>query len=310
MQDKITIDTDPGIDDALALLYSFRNKLQVQAITTVYGNSTIENVTTNAGYIAKSIGAEWNIYKGARGPISGVARLAESHGPTGLGDIQPTSTQVKLPSDDTAQEYLMHLDVNGSNVMFCLGPLTNLAMALNSKPNLLQNISKLVIMGGAFAGKGNVTEFAEFNIYNDPEAAAFVIDTAYKQQVDTTIIPAEVCRKVLLTKDDMQILQAAKLLPDLQSIVEPFIDYYINDSVHGGYAGAVLYDVLVPLYYQYPHVFTTVPSEVKIVMTESQRGRTTSIPNDQSSIFICTDIDAERAKKIVMETLVGSSVTR
>jgi purine nucleosidase len=310
MPEIITIDTDPGIDDALALLYSFCSKLPIQAITTVYGNSTVDNVTKNAGYIAKSIGAEWNIYKGADKPTLGVGRFAESHGQTGLGNAEPTDAEIKLPSKKTAQEYLTRLDTKDHNILFCIGPLTNLALAIRGKPGFLQGIHKLVIMGGAFVAKGNVTEFAEFNVYNDPEAAALVIDTAYKQRVDTTIIPVEVCRKVLLTKDDMQILQTANLLPDLQSIVEPFIDYYMNDSIHGGYEGAVLYDVLVPLYYLYPHLFITTPSTISVELGVAQRGRTTAVVNNKSSVLICTDVDANNAKELVMSALVGSSVAR
>lgn len=156
MQDSITIDTDPGIDDALALLFSFCNKLPVQAATTVYGNSTIDNVTKNAGYVVKNTGAKWDIFKGASVPIDGEARLAQSHGKAGLGDVLPTQSQVKQPNPKSANEYLTSLSADANNVIFCLGPLTNIALALKSKPDLFSSIKKLIIMGGAFTEKGNV----------------------------------------------------------------------------------------------------------------------------------------------------------
>jgi purine nucleosidase len=308
MQDNITIDTDPGIDDMFALLFSSCNQLPIRAVTTVYGNSTIDNVTKNAGYISKNIGAKWEIFKGADKPISGEARLAESHGQTGLGDVQLTDAQVKQPNHKTAQEFLTGLNVQDNNILLCIGPLTNLALALKNKPDFLESISKLIIMGGSFAEKGNVTEFAEFNVYNDPEAVALVIGTAYRQQVDTAIIPAEVCRKVLLTKQDLKALQNANLLPDLKAIVEPFIHYYMNDRTYGGYPGAVLYDVLVPIYYMYPQLFSAARSSVSIELDSvPQRGRTVALKDDNSPIKVCTDIDAVKTKELVMNSLMSST---
>ncbi|MFI5271363.1 MAG: nucleoside hydrolase [Candidatus Saccharimonadales bacterium] len=310
MRYNITIDTDPGIDDALALLFSYRNKLPVRAVTTVYGNSTIDNVTKNAGYIVKSIGTGWEIYKGASRPISGQVKLAESHGQAGLGNVKPAEAQMKRPNLRTANDYLESLDAQENNVLFCIGPLSNLALALKNNPALSQNIHRLVIMGGAFAEKGNATEFAEFNIYNDPEAARLVLDAAYKEQINTTVIPVEICRKILLTKSDLEILQSANLLPDLKSIVEPYVNYYISDSVHGGYQGAVLYDVLIPLYYLYPQLFTTVLAKVSVVTDDtSQRGRTTFTHDNASSVKLCININAFKAKELVMDSLAPLPTT-
>jgi purine nucleosidase len=307
MQDKIIIDTDPGIDDALALVFGNCAGLPIEAITTVYGNSTIDNVTRTSGYILKSINDNtWEIFKGAERPLSGEGLLAESHGTAGLGSLQPKKSEVQPSESSTANEYLVRtLTTTNNNVLFCLGPLTNLAVAIQNSPGLLQKVRKLIIMGGAFSQRGNVTDFAEFNIYHDPKAASFVFDMAHRQDIDTVIIPAEVCREVLLTKDDLASLQAANLLPNLKSIVEPFVNYYMNDGLHGGYAGAVLYDVLVPVYYLRPELFKSIPANISVDLYDpARRGKTSLISEPSSSIKVCTTVNGAKAKAFVMRTLL------
>jgi purine nucleosidase len=158
-------------------------------------------------------------------------------------------------------------------------------------------------MGGAFRERGNVTEFAEFNVYNDPEALQVVLDAASRNSIDTTVIPAEVCRQVVLTLQDVERIKAKGLLPNIEAIVEPFIDYYMNNKTHGGFDGAVLYDVLVPLYYQHPELFTVESVDIAVELDGPKRGLTTCRSTVGSTIKLCSDIRADEAKQLVMQSL-------
>lgn len=300
VNEQIIIDTDPGVDDMLALLYAFSANLPITAISTVYGNSSLYNVTRNAGYIVKHLDSNWEIYKGASKPLTGEARRAKSHGVYGLGKVTPQDAEITQPSHESSTALLSTLNHKTTNTIFCLGPLTNIAIALRNT-KIARNIDRLIIMGGAFTEAGNTTNYAEFNCINDPEAFQAVIDAATKYKIDTVVVPVEICRKVLLTRYDLQQLERRSKFPSFRKIVEPFLDYYISNR---GYDGAVLYDVLVPLYYQHSKLFTVVPSRVCVELSDKERrGQTTATEDASSSIKICTDILASQAKNIVMETL-------
>lgn len=304
MTSPIVIDTDPGIDDALAIAFSFSAGLPIESVTTVYGNSDIHNVTRNAGFIIRSLGAEWSIHRGATKPLVSNACVAESHGGSGLGNKVPAESEIVKPADSTAEAALTSLLESSDRVtLFCLGPLTNIAGLLQSRGELAQKIDRLIIMEGAFREKGNVTEFAEFNCYNDPEAFQIVIDAARDNHINTAIIPAEVCRKVTLTRADIEPIKQKGLLPNIDAIVEPFIDYYMNDEIHGGFDGAVLYDVLVPLYYQQPELFTVQPVSVTVEQQGLKRGMTTYCDDDESTVKLCLDVQAVKAKQFILQAL-------
>lgn len=305
MTDNIIIDTDPGIDDSLALIYAYVQNLPIKAIATVYGNSSLRNVTRNCGFIVKALGVAWPIYEGSDRPLTGSPRLAESHGKVGLGKLHPKDLEIVLPESTKASELFKLLKPRkGGWTLLCLGPLTNIARAINEDPEFIGKISQLVIMGGSFSGRGNVTEFAEFNTYNDPGALEIVLTAVAKSKADTTIIPIELCRQVLLTKDDLSVVETASRLPNIRQIVEPFIDYYLNDSRHGGYPGAVMYDLLVPLYYQHPQLFKSINALIKVnTLSKEHYGQTTYAPDPLSTIKICTEIKQEESKKIIMQAL-------
>lgn len=304
MNEQIVIDTDPGVDDALALVYSHNALLPVAAVSAVYGNAHLENVTRNAGYIIKSLGSSWKIYEGADRPLSGKAHLAESHGALGLGAVKPKRSEIVRPTGRSSFELFSKLGSKTKNTIFCLGPLTNIALMLNN-PAIAQNIDRLIIIGGAFSGKGNVTYYAEFNAYNDPESFQMVMNQVINYGIDAVVIPAEVCRKVLLTKRDLEVLEEKITLKTLRQIVEPFIDYYMTNEIHGGYDGAVLYDVLAPVYYHHPELFTLKASRVTVELRDdAKRGQTIASPDPGSPIKICTNIVPAEAKRVVMNTLL------
>lgn len=306
---EIVIDTDPGVDDVLALAYAAKAGLPVAALTTVYGNNPVESSTRNAGYAAKNLDTDWRIYEGASKPLEGEGRLSRAHGISGLGDVVPADDEITPAEPEPAATFFERM-AQGTDryTLFCLGPLTNIADALIKYPSLPDKIGKMVIMGGAFSGQGvNMGPYAEFNAFNDPLAAQVTMEKVYEAGIETTVVPGEVCNDVILTKADLDKLAKQDLLPGLRAIVGPYIGYYLRPSSEGNHQGAILYDVLVPLYHQYPEIFTTSRARVAVAVDQQlpNKGQTTATWDEGSPIQICRSVNVAKACAIVMETLGG-----
>jgi purine nucleosidase len=177
---RLVIDTDPGIDDAHAILMALAHpQARVEAITSVNGNVGVERATANAAIILDVAGADVPIYPGCAAPLvmaSGDA--SHVHGTDGLGDagFEPSRRQ---PQAESAPSALVRLarEAPGELTLVAIGPLTNLAVALKLDPALPGRYKRLVIMGGAIHSHGNTANLsAEFNIFTDPEAAHVVLE--------------------------------------------------------------------------------------------------------------------------------------
>ncbi len=172
----ILIDTDTASDDAVALIMALRSPaVEVKAITVVAGNLPVEQATRNALFTVELCGADVPVFSGARKPLRRELESAEwFHGRDGLGD-HGYAPSVRFPAPGHAVDALIAtVEENPGIELITLGPLTNLALALNRLPALARSISRLVVMGGAPCCEGNVTPAAEFNIWVDPEAARTV----------------------------------------------------------------------------------------------------------------------------------------
>ncbi|MFM4721254.1 nucleoside hydrolase [Aeromonas bivalvium] len=178
MTSKIILDTDPGIDDAMAILFAEAHPdIDLVGITTVFGNATIENGTRNALWLKQKYGMRADVAMGAAAPLvrEPVGPTTVVHGPSGLGDV--AAGEVTLaPDPRPAWQYLVEtVQANpGEITLVTIGPLTNLAMALVHAPEIVTQVKQVVVMGGAFGvngHRGNVTPYAEANIHDDPEAA-------------------------------------------------------------------------------------------------------------------------------------------
>jgi purine nucleosidase len=203
---KVIIDTDPGVDDALALLFALSSpELKVEAITVVAGNVRLELALENALRMVQIAGrADVPVSAGAREPLERTLVNASSHGPNGLGGIEFPTPTIK-PADKPATEMIRTIVSSspGEVSIICLGPLTNVASALRNSPDVATQIKEIVLMGGSLSG-GNMTPAAEFNMYVDPEAASVVFGSG----VPLTMVGLDVTRKCVLTKDHIAALQA------------------------------------------------------------------------------------------------------
>lgn len=176
---RLIIDTDPGVDDAQAIMMAASYpETRIEALTTVAGNVSLEQTTENACKILDLLELELPVYAGCDRPlVSPFSDARHVHGDDGLGNsgYPPSKRQ---PEKEHAAEALVRLASKspGELILAAIGPLTNLAVALRLDPDLPAKFKRLVVMGGAVRGMGNVTPAAEFNTYTDPEAASIVFD--------------------------------------------------------------------------------------------------------------------------------------
>ncbi len=171
------IDTDVASDDAVALTMAMRAPdVRMVAITTVAGNVGVQQATRNALYTVELCGASVPVFAGAEKPLTRVHESATwFHGQDGLGDHGYTAPR-RAPGKAHAVDAIIEaIEANPGLVIVTLGPLTNLALALNRKPEIAAKVGRCVVMGGAPCCEGNVTPAAEYNIWVDPEAARIVM---------------------------------------------------------------------------------------------------------------------------------------
>ncbi len=174
---KLLIDTDTASDDAVALIMALRSpEVSVLAITTVAGNVDIEQATQNALYTAELCGSTVPVFIGAAAPL--IRPLEDAvwfHGRDGLGDHGYKPAARTAAAGFAVDAIVRTVQANPGIEIITLGPLTNLALALRQWPQLADNVSRCVVMGGAPCCEGNVTPAAEFNFWVDPEAARVVL---------------------------------------------------------------------------------------------------------------------------------------
>jgi purine nucleosidase len=233
---KIIIDTDPGVDDAHAILLALAHpEVNVVAITTVNGNVSLENTTANALKILDIADKNIPVFAGCSAPlINSPVHASFVHGMDGLGDCDVPASRRKAEQEH-AVNALVRLgnEQPGEIILVCIGPLTNLAVALRLDQDLPAKFKKIVIMGGAHHSRGNtVNVTAEFNFFTDPEAAAMVL-AAWKM---ATILTWETTLAHLLTGEDLtQIFNLktskSRFFEETSQIIRSFICNELHQDV-------------------------------------------------------------------------------
>lgn len=302
---SVIIDTDPGVDDALAIMFAIKAGLPVEALLSVYGNVALEKTTRNAHIILDILKrSDIPVFSGAEKPLAKSIRLAECHGESGLGGLE---YHKEFPvSPKKAEVFLQETLSQKKCDILCLGPLTNLALFLKNNAELRTNIHSLIMMGGVFGEAGNVSPYAEFNIYNDPEALAEILD----YDIPKVLIPANVCRKVRVTKLEFDKVLEGGLFEEIKQILTIYIDYYYNDPYYKATnPGCVIYDLLVSQYVLYPELFKTETVHVEVDLSDSEtRGKTTVNTELTPNCRLVYDVDAERSKELFLQTCFTSKL--
>src|SRR5919108_1638340 len=177
MKPSFLIDTDTASDDAVALIMALRSSsVRVLGITAVAGNVGVQQAARNALYTTELCGSDVPVFVGAEKPLRHEHQSADwFHGKDGLGDHGYPAPKRALEKKNAVDAIVETIETNPGLVLVTLGPLTNVALALQRKPDIAAKVSRCVIMGGAPCCEGNVTPAAEYNIWCDPEAARMVM---------------------------------------------------------------------------------------------------------------------------------------
>ncbi|RMC35015.1 nucleoside hydrolase [Paracoccus alkanivorans] len=242
MAQKIIIDTDPGQDDAVAILLALASpELEVLGITAVAGNVPLSLTETNARKIVELAGRQdIPVYAGCDSPLSRKLVTAEHvHGKTGLDGIELPAPSVPLQSRHAVDFIIdtLRQHPEGSITLVPVGPLTNIAAAFSRVPDIVPRVQRIVLMGGAYFEVGNITPAAEFNIYVDPEAAKAV----FASGVPLVMLPLDATHEALTSRDWVEAMRAlpGKCGPAVASWTDFFERF---DREKYGSEGAPLHD--------------------------------------------------------------------
>ena len=265
---KIIIDTDPGQDDAVAILLALASPedMTVLGITAVAGNVPLALTQKNARIVCELAGKpEIKVFAGCDRPLQRPLVTAEHvHGKTGLDG--PTLPDPKMPlQDQHAVDFIIEtiMQEEAGTVTLCvLGPLTNIATAFQKEPKIVARVQEIILMGGAYFEVGNITPTAEFNIYVDPKAAEIV----FKSGIKLTVMPLDVTHKVLVTKERNDAFR--NLHSSVGTAVAEMTDFFERfDKEKYGSNGAPLHDPCVTAYLIRPELFSGRHINVEIETT-------------------------------------------
>lgn len=306
---KIIIDTDPGQDDAVAILLALGSpdEIDVLGITTVAGNVPLDLTQKNARIVLELCNrTEIPVYAGCDAPLMRPLVTAEHvHGKTGLDG--PTLPDPQMPlQDQHAVDFIidtLRREPAGTVTLCPLGPLTNIAMALRKAPDIVPRIREIVLMGGAYFEVGNITPAAEFNIYVDPEAAAVVFGAG----IPLVVMPLDVTHKVLVTRPRCAAFRA--LGTPVGIAVAEMTEFFERfDVAKYGSDGAPLHDPCVTAYLIRPNLFTGRQINVEIE-TDSPltRGMTVAdwwgVTDRPPNALFMGDVDADGFFALLTERL-------
>ena len=320
---KVIYDTDPGVDDAMALLFlAYSPEVEILGITTVLGNATIDTTTRNALYLKDYFGLDAPVVRGAGRPVEMEPTEPPTyvHGGNGLGDIVLDDIIRSEVHPLPAHEFIIETvrAHPGEVSIVAVGRMTNLAMALRQDPEIAGLVREIVIMGGAFGyngHSGNVTPVAEANIIGDPHAA----DEIFGATWPIVVVGLDVTQEAVMSPAYLEALRdtggkAGQFIWDISRFYENFY----REST--GMTGIPVHDSSAVAYWLDPTLFTTRGGPIRVVTEGIAIGQTIQEPNTRKfkpsawtgrpEHKICIDGDAERFLKLYFDTIVAGAAAR
>ncbi|MDL1899240.1 nucleoside hydrolase [Anaerolineae bacterium CFX9] len=314
MPRKIIIDTDPGIDDAMAIYFALRSpELEVVGLTTIFGNVHTSLATTNALRLLEIAGrTDIPVAKGVDDPLAHPYRgpVPYVHGEDGQGNVflpPPTTKAI----DKSAAQFIIDTVMSnpGEITLVPVGPLSNIALALRMEPRIAQNVKEVVLMGGNALGPGNASPAAEANILNDAEAADVVFGAPWQ----VTMVGLDVTHEVKATKAHLDEYKKINnpMAQHIVRILPVYIDFF--ESTYNT-DGIFVHDSSAIAYLIDPTLFTVVQSAVR-VDTDSGISRGKTWPNlgerprapweGRPKVNICVAVEGERLLDLELERMRG-----
>ena len=308
-QRKIIIDTDPGQDDAVAILLALGSPAEIDllGVVAVAGNVPLPLTQKNARIVCELAGKpETKVFAGCEAPLARKLVTAEHvHGKTGLDGPQMADPTMPL-QDQHGVDFIidtLRTEPPGTVTLCPLGPLTNIATAFERAPDIIERVQEIVLMGGAYFEVGNITPAAEFNIYVDPEAAKIVFGAG----VPLVVMPLDVTHKALTTAPRVEAFRA--MGTEVGRMVAEWTNFFERfDKEKYGSAGAPLHDPCVIAYLLRPEIFSgrhinveiETGSDLTLGMTVADWWGVTDRP--ANALFI-GDVDAEAFFDLLTERL-------
>jgi len=311
-RERVLIDTDPGVDDAMAVLLALRSPaLEVVALTTVFGNATTEQTTLNALRLVELAGASVPVARGAARPLVR-ERLDPPtfvHGADGLGDIGAPPPR-GAPVEQSGAELIVEMARRypGELTLVPVGPLTNIALALRLEPDLPRLVKRVVLMGGAARVSGNISPVAEANMTGDPHAA----DAVFQAGWPVVMVGLDVTQAVLMPDDVLR--RVAQADPELGGFVFRISRFYkrFHESI-GVTGGFYVHDPSTVAWVIDPSLFETETARVRVDTDGMGLGQTIaafgSLPEfwqpwtTAPPVEVCVKVDAVRFLKLYEATL-------
>ncbi|MFK7858756.1 MAG: nucleoside hydrolase [Granulosicoccus sp.] len=338
---KVILDTDPGVDDAMAIAYAFAHpQIELLALTTVFGNLNIEYTTRNAQYILDTIGAsDVAVAMGAAVPsVQSPLPYADFvHGADGIGNAYPGSTpdlpaaQAVRLNPEARHAHVEDLDAAdfiiaaaradpGEITLVAVGPLTNIAEAYRREPRLPELVAGLIIMGGTLDEPGNVTPLAEANFFNDPHAA----DALFAAEWPTTLVGLDVTHRIMIRDSDLKKLEhkankTGKLIWESSRF---YVDFYTRSGAakeafsEGAEPQCAMHDAAAIACLLMPDAFETQSGPSRVIhdgmasgqLAVDRKGYSYALPywQERPDTHVCTGVDSSRVREHFLSTIIDN----
>ena len=271
---KIILDTDPGIDDAMAIFTAMaHDDIELLGLTTTFGNASVENTTRNALQLVEMSGFDIPVAQGAASPSQQKQSPYPDfvHGKDGLADLSLELPQQQPIAQDAAQFIIEQVNAHPNEItLVAVGPLGNLATALERDPTITGKVKQVVIMGGTVLESGNVSPVAEANIFSDPHAADRVMAATWP----VVMVGLDVTHQVLLSRRLFADIAAEnpRIGQFMQQAADFYIDFYERERQADG--GCYGHDVSAIAYVVQPDLFNTIRGEICVATTGVAKGQT------------------------------------
>lgn len=293
MTTKIIMDTDPGIDDAAAISVAINNpEIELELITTVAGNVTVDKTTKNALKLVKFFNADVPVASGAEQPLlKPFEDAARVHGESGMPGYDFGEEPAEVPANNAVEVLYQTIMANDDPITLVpTGSYTNIALLLKEHPDVKGKIKKIVAMGGAI-GMGNMTSAAEFNVFTDPHAAEIV----YQSGIPVVMVGLDVTMKALLTSETIATIKTLGKPGEMLGAI--FTHYY-----EGNEGGIPMHDVNTLAYILNPEMYQTEAYWVDVVTEGPAIGETVAdirgaYHDGKTNAEVCVDIDAAAFNK-------------